>query len=113
VVAGTISRLCRAGKGHAFGRRLLYGRRVKYEVHAVGHRLEAIGAHSGYRIRMSTLSADDLVTWPISVHVRGSESEDEVKVDVPHRHHASAAEALDFGYVCATVWIDALDHRRT
>lgn len=84
---------------------------MKYELVDRGHRLEAIGAHSGYRIRLSTLSATDLVTWPVSVHVRGSESEDEVKVDVPRRELRSATEALDFGYACAVMWIDALDHR--
>ncbi|WP_280152696.1 hypothetical protein [Piscinibacter sp. XHJ-5] len=86
---------------------------MKYELIARGHRLEAIGAHSGWRIRMSTLAADSATdSWPVTVHVRGSESEDEVKVDVPLRHHPSAAAALDFGYECATLWIDALDHRR-
>ena len=86
---------------------------MKYQLVERGHRLEAIGAHSGYRIRMSTLAADSAVgSWPVTVHVRGSESEDEVKVDVPQRHHASAAEALDHGYECAILWIDALDHRR-
>ena len=25
---------------------------------------------------------------------------------------SEAAEALDFGYQCATLWIDALDHRK-
>ena len=43
---------------------------MKYEVRALGHRLEAIGAHSGYRIRMSTLSAEGLECWPVSVHIR-------------------------------------------
>lgn len=86
---------------------------MKYEVVQRGHRIEAIGAHSGYRIRMSTLSATDLLSWPLSVHIRGSESEDEVRVDVPKRHLASAREAFDFGYECATLWIDALDHRKT
>ncbi|NRF66924.1 hypothetical protein HLB44_08010 [Aquincola sp. S2] len=85
---------------------------MKYEVHRVGHRLEAIGAHSGYRIRMSTLAADTLETWPVSVHIRGSESEGEVKVDVPRHHFSSATEAFDYGYRCATLWIDAWDHRR-
>jgi len=32
---------------------------MKYEIIERGHRLEAIGAHSGYRIRISTLSAAD------------------------------------------------------
>jgi hypothetical protein len=86
---------------------------MKYELIERGHRTEAIGAHAGYRIRMSTLSATDLVTWPVTVHVRGSESEDEVRVEVPKRHLASAKEALDFGYECATLWIDAMDHRRS
>ena len=86
---------------------------MKYEVIHHGPRLEAIGAHSGYRIRMSTLSAQGLDTWPVNVYVRGSESEDEVRVDVPKRHCASPAVAFDHGYECAVVWIDALDQRLT
>jgi hypothetical protein len=50
--------------------------------------------------------------WPVSIHVRGSESADEVRVDVPKRYLASTAEATDYGYDCALLWIDALDHRR-
>jgi hypothetical protein len=83
---------------------------MKYEVTQRGHRLEAVSAYHGYRIRISTLSAAELDNWPVSVHVRGSESEDEVRVDVPKHHLASAREALDFGYECATLWIDAMDH---
>jgi hypothetical protein len=30
------------------------------------------------KYRISTLSAANLALWPVSVHVRGSESEDEV-----------------------------------
>jgi hypothetical protein len=84
---------------------------VKYEVFAHGQRLEAVGAHSGYRIRMSTVSTTSLNTWPVNVYVRGSESEDEVRIPVPKRHFASQNEAFDFGYECATLWIDAQDHR--
>lgn len=84
---------------------------MKYETMARGQRLEAIGAHSGYRIRMSTLSAHGVEMWPVKVWVRGSESEDEVRVGVPKRHFSSPTEAFDFGYQCATIWIDALDHR--
>lgn len=84
---------------------------MKYELTQQGDRLEAIGAHSGYRIRLSTVAASPVSTWPVSVHVRGSESEDEVAVDVPPQHHASATEALDHGYGRAVLWIDALDHR--
>ena len=83
---------------------------MKYEVIPRGHRLEAIGAHSGYRIRMSTLAAGELDSFPVQVYVRGSESEDEVRVDVPKRHLANPHEAFDFGYECAVLWIDALDH---
>jgi hypothetical protein len=87
---------------------------MKYETITRGHRLEAIGAHSGYRIRMSTLAAmspRDLPIWPVKVYVRGSESEDEVEIDVPKQRLASATEALDHGYECAVIWIDARDHR--
>lgn len=84
---------------------------MKYEITRDGPRVEAIGAHSGHRIRLSTVAASTVAMWPVSVHVRGSESEDEVEVDVPPRHHASATEALDFGYACAVLWIDALDDR--
>lgn len=85
---------------------------MKYQVTTHGHRLEALGAHSGYRIRMSTLCAQDLGLWPVKVYVRGSESEDEVRVDVPRTHFSSATEAFDFGFECATLWIDAQDHRK-
>jgi hypothetical protein len=85
---------------------------MKYEVVTRGARLEAFGAHRGCRVRMSTLAARGLDTWPVTVHVRGSESEDEVAVDVPKKHHASPVAAFDFGYECAVLWIDALEHRR-
>lgn len=85
---------------------------MKYEVHREGPRLEAIGAHSGFRIRMSTMPPLGRQSWPVTVHVRGSESEDELKVDVPRRELRSAEEAFDFGYHCATLWINARAHRR-
>ena len=84
---------------------------MKYEITEQGHRLEAIGAHSGYRVRISTVAESTLDLWPVTVHVRGSESEEEVQVDVPGRRLANATEALDHGYACAVLWIDALDRR--
>jgi hypothetical protein len=84
---------------------------MKYDISEHGERVEAIAAHSGYRIRISTLSAANLAMWPVSIHVRGSESEDEVRIDAPRRHLGSAMEAIDYGYECAIVWIDAQDHR--
>lgn len=101
--------------GHAQPERVTHQhvahKRVKYEITNPGPRVEAIGAHSGYRIRLSTLARSPVGMWPVSVHVRGSESEDEVEVDVPPRHHADVTEALDHGYDCAVLWIDAVDHR--
>jgi hypothetical protein len=84
---------------------------MKYQVIDHGPWLEAMGAHSGYRVRMSTASSGAAGQWAVQVFVRGSESEGEVAVDVPHRPLASAAEAFDFGYQCATLWIDAQSHR--
>jgi hypothetical protein len=82
---------------------------MKYEVHPQGQRLEAVGALHGYRFRISTLAAPSLASWPVSVHVRGSESEPEVKVDSPRADLRSATEALDYGYDCARLWIEAMD----
>jgi hypothetical protein len=83
---------------------------MKYEGHQQGHRLEAVGALHGYRFRICTLAIPSLVSWPVSVHVRGSESEPEVKVDSPRHDLRSATEALDYGYDCARLWIEAMDH---
>ncbi|HSV80144.1 MAG TPA: hypothetical protein VLK85_13210 [Ramlibacter sp.] len=84
---------------------------MKYHISEHAGRLEAVGAHSGYRIRISTVSAANLAMWPVSIHVRGSESEDEVRIPAPKRHLHSAMEAIDYGYECAILWIDAEDHR--
>ena len=85
---------------------------MKYQITGrQGQRVEALGAHSGYRVRLSTVAHSPVAMWPVSVHVRGSESEDEVAVDVPACHHASMTAALDFGYDCAVLWIDALNDR--
>lgn len=84
---------------------------MKYEVHTEGHRLEAVGTLHGYRFRVSTLATPSLVIFPVSVHVRGSESEPEVRVETPNRHQlGSPEEALEFGYTCARLWIEAMDH---
>lgn len=84
---------------------------MKYQVIDHGASLEAMGAHSGYRIRLATALPEDPRCWPVKVYVRGSESEGEVAVEVPNRRLASAIEAFDFGYQCATLWIDAQNHR--
>ncbi len=84
---------------------------MKYDVTRRGPRLEAFSAHSGYRIRLSTLADSELDSFPVTVHVRGSESEDEIRVDVPKKHLASADDAFAYGMRCAVMWIDAEDHR--
>ena len=82
---------------------------MEYEVHAEGHRLEAVGTLHGYRFRVSTLATPSLVSWPVSVHVRGSESEPEARVETPKQLLGSPEEALEFGYTCARLWIEAMD----
>jgi hypothetical protein len=84
---------------------------MKYEVATRGRHIEAIGAHSGYRIRMTTRAPSVGDSWPLRVYVRGSESEDEVEVALPHHRLTSATEAFDQGYAAATLWIDAQDKR--
>ncbi|NUZ05853.1 hypothetical protein [Piscinibacter koreensis] len=84
---------------------------MKYDVISRGARLEAIGAHSGYRIRLSTVGAPTACAYPVNAWVRGSESEDEVRVPIPKRHYANPTEALDHGWACAIAWIDAMNHR--
>ena len=83
---------------------------MKYEVRGEGQRLEAIGTLHGYRIRISTLATPSLVSWPVSVHVRGSESEPEVRIETPKHPLTSPEAALEFGYTCAQLWIEAMDH---
>ena len=76
-----------------------------------GWRLSVLTAATGSGCRHCPLKG--LETWPVSVYVRGSESEAEVKVDVPKHHLASSTEAFDFGFRCATLWIDARPTRRS
>lgn len=78
---------------------------MKYEVVKQGATVEAIGAHSGYRIRMSLHKAE--AGLQVEVRVRGSESEEEVAVELPVRAFAHESDAFDYGYACAVLWIDA------
>lgn len=67
---------------------------------------EAIGAHSGFRIRVVT--AWDAVTRQYQVHafVRGSETEEEVEMDTQGARFALIQDAEDHGFAVATKWID-------
>jgi hypothetical protein len=82
---------------------------MRYEIVEQAGAVEAIGAHSGYRIRMALgLSA----TGPqVRVWVRGSESEEEVEVGVPLKKTSNREEAFDHGYAQAALWIDAENKR--
>ena len=82
---------------------------MKYEIVDRAGAVEAIGAYSGYRIRMSLgLSA----TGPhVRVWVRGSESEAEVEVEVPPKVLSHRDAAFDHGYAHAALWIDAENKR--
>ena len=78
---------------------------MKYEVLSQGPVIGAIGAHSGYRIRMSLHRAES--GSQVEVRIRGSESEEEVAVDLPVMTFSTESEAFDYGYRCAVLWIDA------
>lgn len=84
---------------------------MKYEITREGRRIEGYGAHSGYRIRLATTEPLAGELWPLHVGVRGSESEEEVSVPLPAISLRSLEEAFDFGYECATLYIDAEDRR--
>ena len=86
---------------------------MRYEVTTRGGHWEALGAHSGWRVRLSASHGDVPNTWAVRVHVRGSESEDEVEVPVPAGREPlhEPTEAFDTGWRCATAWIDAQDEK--
>lgn len=67
---------------------------------------EAIGAHSGFRIRVVT--AWDAVGrhFRVSAFVRGSETEEEVLMDTQGQRFALIQDAEDHGFAVATQWID-------
>jgi len=84
---------------------------MKYEVVEREGGVEAIGAYSGYRIRMALgLSA---AGPQARIWVRGSESEAEVEVDVPLKPSRDRTEAFERGYAHAVLWIDAENKRIT
>ncbi len=82
---------------------------MKYALVQNDRGVEAIGAYSGYRIRMS-LGLRAAGPQP-RVWVRGSESEAEVEVDVPLRPSRNRDEAFEHGYAHAVLWVDAENKR--
>lgn len=67
---------------------------------------EAIGAHSGFRIRVVTAWHAPSRQFVVSAYVRGSETEEEVKMPTEGRHFALMQDAEDHGFAMATAWID-------
>ena len=67
---------------------------------------EAIGAHSGFRIRVVTAWDAASRQYTVSAFVRGSETEEEVEVTTQGRRFALIQDAEDHGFAVATQWID-------
>lgn len=69
-------------------------------------REEAIGAHSGFRIRVVTTWEAASRCFEVSAYVRGSETEEEVLMDTQGQRFALIQDAEDHGFAVATAWID-------
>lgn len=67
---------------------------------------EAIGAHSGFRIRVVTAWDAASRQYTVNAFVRGSETEDEVAMATQGRRFALIQDAEDHGFAVATQWID-------
>ena len=79
-----------------------------------GPRIEAVGAHAGYRVRLEARQDPLSHRFAVGVYLRGSESEDEVQVNEADAIRAESPEdALDLGYERAVAWIDRSDRTVT
>lgn len=79
-----------------------------------GSRVEAIGAHAGYRVRLEARQDPLSHRFAVGVYLRGSESEEEVQVNEADGIRAeSPQDALDLGYERAVAWIDRSDRALT
>jgi hypothetical protein len=67
---------------------------------------EAIGAHSGFRIRVVTAWDAASRQYGVDAYVRGSETEEEVAMTTQGRRFALIQDAEDHGFAVATQWID-------
>lgn len=67
---------------------------------------EAIGAHSGFRIRVVTAWDAAVRQFVVHAFVRGSETEEEVVMATQGRRFALLQDAQDHGFAVATQWID-------
>jgi hypothetical protein len=83
---------------------------MDHEVIRGGDQEEAIGAHSGFRIRVVTAWDAAARQFRASAYVRGSETEEEVAIAVPGKDGKGFAllqDAQDFGFAAAVRWIDS------
>lgn len=67
---------------------------------------EAIGAHSGFRVRVVTRWDADSRLFKVQACVRGSETEQEVDVETQGRAFSLLQDAQDYGFQMAHDWID-------
>ncbi|RZI84865.1 MAG: hypothetical protein EOP38_07405 [Rubrivivax sp.] len=67
---------------------------------------EAIGAHSGFRVRVVTRWDAASRLFKVQAWVRGSETEQEVDVDTQGRAFSLLQDAQDHGFKVAHDWID-------
>lgn len=82
---------------------------MKYEVTQPGNPTEALGAHSGYRIRLVATRDDGSATYTVRALFRGSESMPENAVPIAKGRFETVTQALDAGYAAAVEWIDRED----
>jgi len=83
---------------------------MKYEITNEGNPTEALGAHSGYRIRLIAQRDGPAGKYVVCAFFRGSESLPENPVSiVGGAAFDTVAQALDFGYSRCVEWIDGMD----
>ena len=82
---------------------------MKYVVTKPGDPTEALGAYSGYRIRLVARRDVQTGLYTIGVFYRGSESLPEHAVPVTAAAMETPGLALDLGYALAVDWIDRSD----
>ena len=79
---------------------------MDHQVTRGADREEAIGAHSGFRIRVVTSWDAQSRQYAVGAYVRGSETEDEIEMDTRRERFALIQDAEDHGFAVATQWID-------
>ncbi len=82
---------------------------MKYELVKPDDPTEALGAYSGYRIRLVARRDDRTGRYAIGMFYRGSESMPEQTVPVAAAAMETPVEALDLGYSLVVNWIDRMD----